>query len=345
VESSSSDNQTADRIVVGIGSGGPDHYCAALGLAAYMSSHRDATITLVHGCLPRLSIATEAGHERHLVRGRELVEEARVALSALVDPRTHISVAVLPQTGIEALLQESQMAATLIVQRRRIATLSRAFRGTTSHTVAAQAACPVIVVRHDQYDADQYDADQYDADQSDPDHPDQSDPDQSHAESRRGIVVGVAPHSGLLALGIGVAEAAARRCPLTAVYVWDLQFSPTYGGWIDPDDEELAEATKWADSFLASAVFEVARQHPEVEIRARSVRGVIEDGLLQECANAELLVVERHRDAHLASIGLGKLTRHLIDQAPCPVMITPQSAGVDHPDDVGTPETKITRRS
>jgi nucleotide-binding universal stress UspA family protein len=331
VESSSSDNQTADRIVVGIGSGGPDHYRAALGLAAYMSSHRDATITLVHGCLPRLSIATEAGHERHLVRGRELVEEARVALSALVDPRTHISVAVLPQTGIEALLQESQMAATLIVQRRRIATLSRAFRGTTSHTVAAQAACPVIVVRHDQSDHDQSDADQ-------------SDPDQSHAESRRGVVVGVAPHSGLLALGIGVAEAAARRCPLTAVYVWDLQFSPTYGGWIDPDDEELAEATKWADSFLASAVSEVARQHPDVEIRARSVRGVIEDGILQECANAELLVVERHRDAHLASIGLGKLTRHLIDQAPCPVMITPQSAAVDHPDDVGPPEAKITRR-
>ncbi|HLM22653.1 MAG TPA: universal stress protein, partial [Propionibacteriaceae bacterium] len=300
MESSSSDNQTGDRIVVGIGSGGPDHYGAALGLAAYMSSHRDATITLVHGSLPRLSIATDAGHERHLVRGRELVEEARVALSALVDPRIHISVAVLPQTGVEALLHESQTAATLIVQRRRIATLSRAFRGTTSHTVAAQATCPVIVVRHDQSDHDQSD-------------PDQSDPDQSHAGSRRGVVVGVAPHSGLLALGIGVAEAAARRCPLTAVYVWDLQFSPTYGGWIDPDNEELAEATKWADSFLASAVSEVARQHPDVEIRARSVRGVIEDGLLQECANAELLVVERHRDAHLASIGLGKLTRHLID--------------------------------
>jgi len=336
VESSSSDNQTVDRIVVGVGSGGPDHYRAALGLAAYMSSHRDATITLVHGSLPRLSIATEAGHERHLVRGRELVEEARVALSALVDPRIHISVAVLPQTGVEALLHESQTAATLIVQRRRIATLSRAFRGTTSHTVAAQATCPVIVVRHDQSDHDQSDPDQSD--------PDQSDPDQSHAGSRRGVVVGVAPHSGLLALGIGVAEAAARRCPLTAVYVWDLQFSPTYGGWIDPDNEELAEATKWADSFLASAVSEVARQHPDVEIRARSVRGVIEDGLLQECANAELLVVERHRDAHLASIGLGKLTRHLIDQAPCPVMITPQSAAVDHPDDVGPPEAKITRR-
>lgn len=327
MESSSSDSRTVDRLVVGIGSGGPHHYRAALSVAAGMSRQRDATITLAHGCLPRLSIATEAGHERHLVRGRELVEEARVALSAMVDPRTRISVAVLPQTAVEALLQESQTAATLIVQRRRIAALSRAFRGTTSHTVAAQAACPVIVVRHDQSETDQ------------------SETDQSHAESRRGVVAGVAPHSGLLALKIGMAEAAARRCPLTAVYVWDLQFSPTYGGWIDPDDEELAEATKWADSFLTRAVSEVARQDPDVEIHARSVRGVIADGLLQECEDAELLIVERHRDAHLASSGLGKLTRHLIDQAPCPVMITPHSDAVDHPDDVGTPQPKITRRS
>ena len=52
-------------------------------------------------------------------------------------------------------------------------------------------------------------------------------------------------------------------------------------------------------------------------------------------------MVERHRDAHLASIGLGTLTRHLIDHAPCPVMITPQSDAVGHPDGAGTTEPKI----
>jgi nucleotide-binding universal stress UspA family protein len=86
----------------------------------------------------------------------------------------------------------------------------------------------------------------------------------------------------------------------------------------------------------------VAKLHPDVEFHARTVRGVIEDGLLQECEHAELLVVERHRDAHLASIGLGTLTRHLIDQAPCPVMITPQGDAEGHPDGAGTSETKLT---
>jgi nucleotide-binding universal stress UspA family protein len=321
VASRSSENKTADRFVVGIGDSGPDHYRAALGLAARMSRQRDATITLVHGCQPRLSITTEEALERHLARGRELVEEARLALSAMVEPSTRISHTVLPQTGLEALLQESQTATAVLVQRRTMSTLSRALRGTTSHSVAAQAACPVIVVRHDQVD-----------------------PDQSDAVSRRGVVVGVAPHSGLLALEIAVAEAAARKCPLTVVYVWDLQFSPTYGGSIDPDDGELAAATNWADSLLARYVSELVRRHPGVEIHARSVRGVIADGLLQECENAELLVVERHRDAHLASIGLGKLTRHLMNEAPCPVMITPHSDAVDHPDEIGAPEPKIMRR-
>ena len=310
-----SDGPAADRIVVGIGDGGPDHYRAALALAAQMTRQRHATITLVHGCLPRLSIGSGGSAlERHLTRGRQLLEEAQLVLLPMVDPSTQINLAAVPQTGVDALLQESQTAGALIVQRRSLSVLSRTFSGTSSHTVAAQAACPVIVVRHDQ----------------------------SGIESRRGVVVGVAPRSGLRALEIGVAEAAVRKCPLIAVYVWNLQFSPTYGGWIDPDDEELAEATSWADSLLARAVAQVAQLHPDVDFHARTVKGDIAGGLLQESEHAELLVVERHRDAHLASIGLGTLIRHLIDQAPCPVMITPQSDAAGHPDGAGTTEPKIT---
>jgi nucleotide-binding universal stress UspA family protein len=311
VESRSSDSQIGDRLVVGIGDSGPDHYRAALGLAAQMSGQRDATITLVHGSLPRLSIATGGeALERHLTRGRQIVDQAELALSAMVDPGTRISLAAVPRTGVDALLHESQSATSLIVQRRSVSAVYRTFTGATSHTVAAQAACPVIVVRHDQFESD----------------------------SKRGVVVGVTPDSGQRALETAVAEAAARKCPLTAVYVWNLQFSPTYGGQIEPDEEEVEEAASWADSQLANAVARVAKKHPDVEIRARSVKGVIEVGLLQECEHAELLVVERHRDAHRASIGLGTLTRHLIEHAPCPIMITPQSHVADHSDDLDATE-------
>jgi nucleotide-binding universal stress UspA family protein len=301
-----SGNQTADRIVVGIRDSGADYYRAALNLAARMSRQREATITLIHGSLPRLAIAasrTEA-LQRHLARGREVVEEARLMLSAMVDSSTQVHAEAVPKTGVDTLLQESRTAATLILQRRNLSALGRAFNSATSHTVAAQAACPVIVVGHDQVERD----------------------------SSRGIVVGIGPHSGVRALQVGVLEALVRKCPLTAVYVWDLAFSPTYGARVGPDDEELAEASQWADSFLASAVADVAKLHPDLELHARTVRGVTEDGLLQECEHAELLIVERHRDAHLASIGLGTLTRHLLDHAPCPVMITPLAAQRD-----GTP--------
>jgi nucleotide-binding universal stress UspA family protein len=312
-------DQTAGRIVVGIGDSDAGHYLAALHLAARMSRQRELTITLVHGCLPRLSIAPSGSEalQRHVAHGLRLVEEAGLALSPMVDASTQIGLAAVPMSGVDALLQESQTAEALIVQHRNLSTVSRAFSSATSHTVAAQSECPVLVVRHDQLDTD----------------------------SKRGIVVGIGPHSGGRALEVGVVEATARKCPLIAVYVWDLPFSPTYGGRVDPDDEELAEANRWADSFLARAVAKVATRHPDVEFHARTVRGVIEDGLLQECEHAELVIVERHRDAHLASIGLGALTRHLIDHAPCPVMITPHSDAMRHSYGAGATEPKITTES
>jgi nucleotide-binding universal stress UspA family protein len=255
-----------------------------------------------------------------MTRGQQIVDEAALALSAMVDPGIRISVATVPRTGVDALLNESRSAASLIVQRRRVSAVygHGPFTGATSHTVAAQAACPVIIVRHDQ----------------------------AQNDSKRGVVVGVTPNSGHRALEIAIAEAAARKSPMTAVYVWDLQFSPTYGAQIEPDEEEVEEAARWADSQLARAVAGLARDHPDVEIHARSVKGgVIEVGLLQESEHAELLVVERHRDAHRASIGLGTLPRHLIEHAPCPVMITPHSHAADYSDDADATEPEATTPS
>jgi nucleotide-binding universal stress UspA family protein len=302
--SRSSDTDAARDIVVGIGDSGPNHYSAALAFAAQMRQQRQTGLRLVHGCLPRLSIALrDEALERHIARGEQLLEEAQLAVSTLVDQGISVSLAALPQTAVEALLEESRTAQAVVVQRRGSSSVGRVFSGATSDTVAAQAACPVVVVRHDH----------------------------SQGGDKRGVVVGVGAHSGALALEVGISEATARKCPLTAVYVWDLQFSPTFGGSIDPDGEELAEATKWADSVLANAVIEVARTHPDIELHARTIRGVVEDGLLTECESAELLVVERHREAHLASIGLGTLTRHLLDHAPCPVIVTPAQHPRDHP--------------
>jgi nucleotide-binding universal stress UspA family protein len=145
-----SGKRSADRIVVGIGDSGADHYRTALGLAARMSRQRAATITLIHGSLPRLAVAasrTEA-LQRHLARGREVVEEARLTISRMVDPNIGVHAEAVAKTGVDALLQQSGTAAALILQRRNLSTLSRAFNSATSQTVAAQAGCPVIVVRH-----------------------------------------------------------------------------------------------------------------------------------------------------------------------------------------------------
>jgi hypothetical protein len=99
-----SGKRSADRIVVGISDSGADHYRAALGLAARMSRQREATITLIHGSLPRLAIAASrtGALQRHLAHGREVVEEARLTLSPMVDPSTQVHAEAMPKTGVDA---------------------------------------------------------------------------------------------------------------------------------------------------------------------------------------------------------------------------------------------------
>ena len=90
------------------------------GLAARMLSQRTAAITLVHGCTPRLSLSRRAPAQSNAkwYAGSRPLEEAELALSALVDHDSRIMITAVPQTGIEALLHESNQADVLIVQRR-----------------------------------------------------------------------------------------------------------------------------------------------------------------------------------------------------------------------------------
>ena len=59
--------------------------------------------------------------------------------------------------------------------------------------------------------------------------------------------------------------------------VWDLQFSPTYGGWIDPDEEEPG-GDQVGRFLLARAVADVAKLHPDVDFHARTVKASLRTG-------------------------------------------------------------------
>jgi hypothetical protein len=92
------DAASTTRIVVGIGDSGPEHYEAALAVAARMLQQRPAVLNLVHGCTPRFSITPTGGAaERHLVRGRQLLEEAELVLSPMVDHDTLITLTACPR--------------------------------------------------------------------------------------------------------------------------------------------------------------------------------------------------------------------------------------------------------
>jgi hypothetical protein len=135
-------------------------------------------------------------------------------------------------TGIEALLGAAYEADLVVIQRRDVTRLARAYTGSTSSTVAAQADCPVVVIRADQ----------------------------SEDGSRRGVVVGVGTDgSSAGAIRFAFEEAAARQVPLIPVHVWELRGAPSFYG---PSGDELRIGRAHADELLSRAVGRLPRSIP-----------------------------------------------------------------------------------
>jgi nucleotide-binding universal stress UspA family protein len=202
-------------------------------------------------------------------------------------------------TGEQALVTASTAACLVVVQRQSGTTLGRLVAGSTASTVAAHAACPVVVV---------------------------------HAEDRvevmSAVVVGVDDHGhGRQALAAAADEAASRRLPLIAVQAWLAAVDrPPYAGYVPAaDDPAVRTVRDNAERSLAEGVAGLRQDYPDLEIRQQLLHGDPVDCLLSAAGDAALLVVARHSSPHLATFGLGHVARTLINRAPCPVMVTAPS--------------------
>lgn len=142
------------------------------------------------------------------------------------------------------------------------------------------------------------------------------------------IVVGVdgspASHA---ALRWAAEEAALRGAAIVAVHAWTYVPPPPIGepGMIPMPAGDLAgqlEAERAAaraelDAALADAFPDGA---PE-GLESRLVEGDPAEVLEAESASADLLVVGSHGRSGLASVLLGSVTRHVVDHAPCAVVV------------------------
>jgi nucleotide-binding universal stress UspA family protein len=142
------------------------------------------------------------------------------------------------------------------------------------------------------------------------------------------IVVGVdGSEPSHEALRWAAAEAELRGAGIVAAHVWTfippgpigepgMMAMPAgdYAGQMEAEQEA-------ATAELEDALAEVFPDGVPDNVESKLVEGDAEDGLVQEAAGADLLVVGSRGRSGIASVLLGSVSRHVVSHAPCPVVV------------------------
>jgi nucleotide-binding universal stress UspA family protein len=142
------------------------------------------------------------------------------------------------------------------------------------------------------------------------------------------IVVGVdgSPPS-LAALRWGAEEAKVRGARLVAVHAWE--FVPA-APLVEPGLVPMATADlpgqleaqrAGAEAELDDAIAEVFPDGPPPELERKLAENDAAEALQQEAQTADLVVVGSRGRSGLTAALLGSVSRHVVDHAPCPVVV------------------------
>jgi nucleotide-binding universal stress UspA family protein len=186
----------------------------------------------------------------------------------------------------EQLVEESSTAALIVVGSHGLGGLRGVLIGSVALKVAAQALCPVIVVRG------------------------------PVTPAGGPIVVGVDDSAeSEQAVEFAMEAACVRKAPLVVVHAWHDEFLPTAGP--APAGAELRERYALENRMDSWRV-----QYPEVDVRVSAVRDRdAARAMLGHAAGAQLLVVGSRGRGPIAGGLLGSTGNTLLSTAPCPVAV------------------------
>ena len=281
-------------IVVGVGPRGGD-INRALWEAALWAARRRADLTLMSAVGDGHHRTGSAGSSEGSQRRRRALYAVngvahRLARSTDVNQIVHTQ--VIDQPAEQMLIGASTVAALIVLQRRELRTVARLRIGSTTAAVAAHAACPALIV---------------------------------HADDQicvgRGILAVVDDRrSASACLGEAFEEARQRGVLLTAVACQGrLCDSMSLGHSVS----STAHAAAAAD--LAEQINGWQQEYPEVLVRQLTLDGPPIAELLALGRESGLVVVGRHRRGQPGIRNLSTMTRELIEEARCPVLVVPPS--------------------
>ncbi|KUO10450.1 universal stress protein [Streptomyces sp. DSM 15324] len=284
-------------LVVGVD--GSDSSLLAVDWAVDEAARHGLPLRLVHAfrweryerALPQFTTGRRAGE----VMAQNIVASC-AQRAGLREPEVKVSEEVLPDDAVSALLRAAPDAFALVVGERGRGEVSGLLLGSVSLTVAARAACPVVVVRG-------------------------APPNVRGSLGR--IVVGVgdaAERTGVVRFA--AREAQARGCALTAVRAWrrpafEHGDSTTTADVVGPAHDERASAE------LQDALRDAEREHPDLSVHRHTVEGPAHRVLLDAAADADLVVVGAERRHGHFGLQLGRAAHTLLHHSACPVAVVP----------------------
>lgn len=284
-----------------VGVDGSEPSLRAVDWAADEAALRGVALRVVYASLwehyEGSALSSDVGKPSEEVRADDIVRAAaRRALRRRPDLR--VSADVLPEEPEYALVREGRNASALVLGTRGRSGLVEMLLGSVGLTVAAQADCPVIVVRggHDNGVG---------------------------TDSRGRVVLGVGETGkGSAATRFAFQEAKLRAAPLDAVRAWRCPAHESV------DHPLLAgEPARLHEEHAAQALEEALKDAPgDVELHRRTVEGPARRVLLEASHDAGLLVVGARRNPGHLGLQLGRVAHGVLHHAACPVAIVPERA-------------------
>ncbi|MGW7241929.1 universal stress protein [Streptomyces sp. NPDC054804] len=207
-------------------------------------------------------------------------------------PGLKVTTDVLPEEPEYALVRESRDAEALVLGSRGRSGFVEMLLGSVGLTVAAQAHCPVIVLRgsHDN---------------------------QVRSGAGGRIVLGV---GGQEAVRFAVREAGLRGAEVDAVRAWR---APAH----ESTDHALlsGEPARLHEQQAMDTLEEALRDVPEeVRVHRQTVEGPARQVLLAASHTADLLVVGARRTTGHLGLQLGRVAHGVLHHAACPVAVVPE---------------------
>jgi nucleotide-binding universal stress UspA family protein len=135
------------------------------------------------------------------------------------------------------------------------------------------------------------------------------------------IVVGVDGSPGSrAALTWAAAEAAEHGADLVAVNVWEHTLMPPAGS-VSVSERFVPDESQRTTDELVQVIKEALGEDPPVVVQPRVKQGRPAKVLIEESANADLLVVGQRGHGGFAGLVLGSVSQHVAAYAHCPVTV------------------------